>query len=186
MLLTETDHGRKEAFKPFLHAHIDIFAIRKDARFDGFYAVCTNLDADIEEVIRVNRGRWEIEESFRIMKSEFDARPVYLQRDDRIKAHFLICFISLLVYRILEQKLPAKETTKDEKGNTKENRYTCDEIIRTLKGMYITSVSDNGYVPSYTRTSLTDALHEYAGFRTDYEIIRHKQMQGNVRRTKGL
>lgn len=165
---------------------LDEDAIQKDAKFDGFYAVCTNLEAGIEEIIRVNRGRWEIEESFRIMKSEFDARPVYLQRDDRIKAHFLVCFISLLVYRILEHKLPAKDIIKDGKGNTKEIPYTCDEIIRTLKEMRITSVSDNGYVPSYTRTKLTDALHEFVGFRTDYEIIRHKQMQGNVRRTKGL
>lgn len=161
-------------------------AIESESRFDGFYAVCTNLETDIDEIIRVNKGRWEIEESFRIMKSEFEARPVFLQRDDRIRAHFLTCFVSLLLYRILEHQLPAKEKRTDPDGKVTEVRYTCEEIIRTLRGMRVTAVSDAGYVPSYTRTSLTDALHEFAGFRTDYEIIRRKQMQGNVRRSKGL
>ncbi len=161
-------------------------AMESESRFDGFYAVCTNLETDIDEIIRVNKGRWEIEESFRIMKSEFEARPVFLQRDDRIRAHFLTCFVSLLLYRILEHQLPAKEKRTDPDGNVTEIRYTCEEIIRTLRGMRVTAVSDTGYVPSYTRTTLTDALHELVGFRTDYEVIRRKQMQGNVRRSKGL
>ena len=161
-------------------------AIESESRFDGFYAVCTNLETDIDEIIRVNKGRWEIEESFRIMKSEFEARPVFLQRDDRIRAHFLTCFVSLLLYRVLEHRLPAKEKRTDPDGKVTEIRYTCEEIIRTLRGMRVTAVGDTGYVPSYTRTSLTDALHELAGFRTDYEVIRRKQMQGNVRRSKGL
>ena len=120
------------------------------------------------------------------MKSEFEARPVFLQRDDRIRAHFLTCFVSLLLYRVLEHRLPAKEKRTDPDGKVTEIRYTCEEIIRTLRGMRVTAVGDTGYVPSYTRTSLTDALHELAGFRTDYEVIRRKQMQGNVRRSKGL
>ena len=83
---------------------LDPERIREEEMYDGFYAVITNLEEDPAEVIKINHRRWEIEENFRIMKSEFEARPVYVQRDDRIKAHFLTCYISLLVYRLLEKK----------------------------------------------------------------------------------
>ena len=151
---------------------LDEAAIAREAQYDGFYAVCTNLDDDPPEIAKINRGRWEIEESFRIMKSEFEARPVYLQRDDRIKAHFLTCFIALLIYRILEKKLGEE--------------YTCEEIIKCLREMDMRKIGNSGYIPVYTRTKLTDALHEYSGFRTDYEITTPKSMAGIIRRTKGL
>lgn len=146
--------------------------ITEESKFDGFYAVCTNLEADVEEIIRVNKGRWEIEESFRIMKDDFDARPVYVQRDDRIKAHFMTCFISLLIFRILEKKLGSS--------------YTASDILSTLREMKVTRAGDTGYLPSYIRTHLTDSLHETAGFRTDYEILKKRAMQGVIRRSKGL
>ena len=79
--------------------------VADEARYDEFYAVITNMDCDIDEIIRINQQRWEIEESFRIMKTEFKARPVYVRREDRIKAHFLTCYLSLLIYRLLEKKL---------------------------------------------------------------------------------
>ena len=151
---------------------LDEAAIAEESRYDGFYAVCTNLDDDPAEIARINHDRWEMEESFRIMKSEFEARPVYLQRDDRIEAHFLTCFIALMIYRILEQKLCDK--------------YTCEEIIKTLREMDMRMVGEHGYIPSYTRTKLTDTLHDNAGFRTDYELITPKSMAGIIRRTKGL
>lgn len=151
---------------------LDETAIADEARYDGFYAVCTNLDDDPADIAKINHDRWEIEESFRIMKSEFEARPVYLQRDDRIEAHFLTCFIALMIYRILEKKLGDK--------------YTCEEIIRTLREMDMRKVGEHGYIPSYTRTQVTDSLHENAGFRTDYELITPKSMAGIIRRTKGL
>lgn len=151
---------------------LDEAAIAEESRYDGFYAVCTNLDDDPADIAKINHDRWEIEESFRIMKSEFEARPVYLQRDDRIEAHFLTCFIALMIYRILEKKLGDK--------------YTCEEIIRTLREMDMRKVGEHGYIPSYTRTQVTDSLHENAGFRTDYELITPKSMAGIIRRTKGL
>ena len=126
--------------------------------------MATNLEDSAGDIIRVNRGRWEIEESFRIMKSEFRARPVYLSRDDRIKAHFLTCFMALLVCRILEKKLG--------------RGYSCRSITDTLKGMNIAVLGEEGYMPVYTRTGITDALHGAAGFRTDYEFIGKRQMQG--------
>ena len=89
--------------------------IREEEQYDGFYGVCTNLEDEAEEIIKVNQRRWEIEESFRIMKSEFKARPVYLSRDDRIIAHFTTCFLSLVIYRYLEKIL--------------EEKYTASEII---------------------------------------------------------
>lgn len=147
-------------------------AIMEESRYDGFYAVYTNLDDDPLDIAKINHDRWEIEESFRIMKSEFSARPVYLQRDDRIEAHFLTCFIALLIYRILEKQLGEK--------------YTCEEIIETLRKIDMTTIGNEGYKPVYTRTDLTDALHDNAGFHTDYELITNKSMSGIIRRTKGL
>ena len=146
--------------------------IAEESRYDGFYAVCTNLDDDPADIAKINHDRWEIEESFRIMKTEFEARPVYLQRDDRIEAHFLTCFIALMIYRILEKQL--------------DDRYTCSELIKTMRDMKIRKIDDYGYIPCYTRTEITDALHENAGIRTDYELTTPKSMAGIIRRTKGL
>ena len=144
--------------------------IQKEEKFDGFYGVCTNLDDDPEEIIKVNQRRWEIEESFRIMKSEFKARPVYLSRDDRITAHFTTCFLSLVILRFLEKKL-------DEK-------YTSSEIIDTLKNMNMQKNFDCSYEPIYTRTDLTDDLHEKFGFRTDYEILQESRLKKILTKTK--
>ena len=131
--------------------------IEKEEKFDGFYGVCTNLDGDTEEIIKINTRRWEIEESFRIMKSEFKARPVYLSRDDRITAHFTTCFLSLVIHRFLEKRLMEK--------------FTSSQIIDCLRDMNFTESFGNGYIPAYTRTDLTDALHDVSGFRTDYQIL---------------
>lgn len=149
---------------------IDKNLITKEATFDGFYAVCTNLEDDASTIIKVNKRRWEIEESFRIMKSEFKARPVYLQRDDRIKAHFTTCFISLMIYRLLEKKLSEK--------------YTCGEMLSGLRNMNFIEIKGEGYVPTYTRNDFTDDLHEKFGFRTDYEIVNMRQMKKIFRDTK--
>ena len=149
---------------------VDQAAADKEALYDGFYAVITNLDEEVSTILKVMHGRWEIEESFRIMKDDFRSRPVYLSENEKIKAHFLTCFISLLVYRILERKIGGE--------------YTCEDIVSTLRSMRMTKAKDIGYVPSYTRTKITDALHETAGFHTDYEIIRNKSMQGVIRRSK--
>jgi len=138
---------------------------------DGFYAVMTNLEGNIEEIIKINRQRWEIEENFRIMKTEFEARPVYDKKDDRIKAHFMTCYISLLLYRLLEKKI----------GNS----YTTEQIIDTLRSMKMTLLNTaNGYVPSYTRTEITDSLHKTFGFRTDYEFIKKSTMRSIIKQTK--
>lgn len=139
--------------------------------YDGFYAVATNLEDNISEIIRVNKQRWEIEESFRIMKSEFKARPVYLSRDDRIKAHFTTCFIALVIFRYLE-KIKLKE------------EYTCEQLIDTLRSMNICKLKSAGYIPAYTRTDITDKLHEICSFRTDYEIIPQANLKKIISKSK--
>lgn len=149
---------------------IDEGLASKEGIFDGFYAVCTNLEGDVSKVVKINNRRWEIEESFRIMKSEFKARPVYLSRNDRIKAHFTTCFISLIIYRLLEKRLNEK--------------YTCSEIISGLRDMNFQEIQGDGYVPTYTRTDFTDGLHEAFGFRTDYQIVTNSQMKKILKATK--
>lgn len=144
--------------------------IQKEEEFDGFYGVCTNLDDEPEEIIKVNQRRWEIEESFRIMKSEFKARPVYLSRDDRITAHFTTCFLSLVILRFLEKRL-------DEK-------YSISKIIDCLREMNLTESIGNGYIPTYTRTDLTDNLHEIFDFRTDYQITTNSNIKKILKKIK--
>lgn len=150
---------------------IDEEAIEKEALYDGLYGLATSLDGeDIEGILKVNANRWQIEECFRIMKSEFEARPAYLTREGRIRAHFLTCFIALLVYRLLEKKLGGE--------------YTCSQTIDTLKHMDFEEVRGEGYRPLYVRTPLTDSLHEKFGFRTDYEILPTKTMKRIIKMTK--
>ena len=150
---------------------LDLDKIRDEEKYDGFYAVITNLEDDICGILKINRQRWEIEENFRIMKTDFEARPVYVRREDRIKAHFLTCYISLLVYRLLEKRIG--------------NNYTCNEILSTLRSMQVTLLSkESGYIPSYKRTDLTDDLHKAFGFHTDYEFISKSAMRSIIKNTK--
>ena len=152
------------------HYSINEDKILDEAKYDGLYAVCTNLEDTPEEIIKINHNRWEIEESFRIMKTEFKARPVYLSRDDRIKAHFTTCFLALTIFRYLEKKL--------------ENKYTAYEIIETLRNFNFKNENDIGYSPTYTRNDITDLLHEKYGFNTDYEIIENKNIKKIINITK--
>ena len=149
---------------------IDNDLIAAEEAFDGFYAVCTNLEDEASEIVRVNKRRWEIEDCFRIMKSEFKARPVFLSRDDRIQAHFMTCFISLIIYRLLEKKLGEK--------------YTCHDILKNLKEMDFYQIKGEGYIPTYSRNDLTDDLHEAFGFRTDYQIVSNQQIKNIFKTTK--
>lgn len=147
--------------------------IAQEARFDGFYALCTDLNDPAPSIIRLNGGRWIIENGFRIMKTDFDARPVYVRRDDRIKAHFLTCFLALLIYKYLEKKV-----------NRGGMHFTTDEIVDTLRGMDFLSIPGEGYIPTYTRTDLTNNLHGSAGFRTDTQIVTKQMMRSIIAQTK--
>lgn len=142
---------------------LNVSQIEKEQIYDGFYGVCTNLEDSPEEIIKVNQRRLEIEESFRIMKIEFKARPVYLSRDDRIIAHFTTCFLSLVLHRYLEKEL--------------KEQYTTNDIIETLRNMNLLKNGFEGYIPTYERTDITDLLHDTFKFRTDYEIVTNKEMK---------
>jgi len=158
--LNSTDNG--EIAENVIYS-INQDIIDEEEKYDGYYAVTTNLVGEIEEILKIVKGRWEIEESFRIMKSDFLARPVNLSREDRIKAHFMTCFISLFIYRLLEKKLDYK--------------YTTSQILDTLKNMNVLESKGDGYIPTYVRTNLTDELHEIFSFRTDYEINNYKDFK---------
>ena len=146
------------------------------ARFIGKMAVtkdgeAADMDDEVGDILKVSEGRWQIEECFRIMKTDFSARPIYLREENRIKAHFLICFLALTVYRYLEKKLDSK--------------YTCEELLDTLKGMNFAGIQEQGFIPLYKREKITDDLHETCGFRTDYQFITKSKMRTIQKKSKG-
>ena len=152
--------------------YLDTDKIENEALYDGLYAVTTDLlDDDVKDILKVSERRWEIEECFRIIKTDFEARPVYLQDEIRIKAHFLICFLSLVIYRYLEKSL----------GNI----YTCETILDKLKTMNFADVQEQGFMPLYTRDKLTDTLHSVCGFETDFQFITKSQMKTIQKKSKG-
>ena len=158
--LNSTDNGEvAENTSYFINEDL----INEESKYDGYYALTTNLIGDISKILKIVKGRWEIEESFRIMKSDFLARPINLSREDRIKAHFMTCFISLFIYRLLEKKL--------------EYKYTTSDILNTLRKMTVLEQKGLGYEPEYERTQITDDLHDLSKFNTDYEIISYKKMK---------
>ena len=162
----------KEGEKAKIHYFLDEGKIAEEESYDGLYAVCTDLlDDDVKDILKVSEGRWKIEECFRIMKTEFEARPTFVRLENRITAHFLICFLALLVYRLLELKL--------------EGAYTREEILSTLKGINFADIEGQGYMPLYKRERITDALHEVCGFRTDYQFITKQKMKEIQKKSKG-
>ena len=150
---------------------LDENKITEETLYDGLYAVCTDLlDDNVADILKVSEGRWQIEECFRIMKTDFSARPVYLQDENRIQAHFLICFLALTIYRFLEKKMDLK--------------YTCEELLETLKAINFAEIQEQGYIPLYKREAITDDLHEACGFRTDYQFITKSRMKTIQKKSK--
>ena len=150
---------------------IDQDKVDSESIYDGYYAVCTDLvDDDVKDILAVSEGRWEIEESFRIMKTDFEAQPVFVRREDRIKAHFLVCYMALLLFRLMEKKL--------------NSTYTSSQIIDSLREYRLLRISGRGYIPEYTRTDLTDRMHEVFRFRTDTEIVPSSVMRNIIKNTK--
>lgn len=159
---TQSSTKNGELAENVIHS-INQSLIDEEEKYDGYYALTTNLIGDINEIFKIVKGRWEIEESFRIMKSDFLARPVNLSREDRIKAHFMTCFISLFIFRLLEKKLDYK--------------YTSSQILEALRNMEMIEQKGLGFEPVYERTELTDKLHELFKFNTDLEIVSYKKMK---------
>lgn len=160
--------------------YIDYDRVSEEEQYDGFYAICTNLEEytdklgnrhhTIPDLLKINRARWEIEESFRIMKTQMKARPVYHRTDKAIKAHFAICFIALFLYRVLEHRLG--------------EQFTTDRIMSTLRDMNALHIQSEGFIPTFKRTGLTDKLFEISGFWLDTEIIMLKKLKSIIALTR--
>ena len=167
-----TTAATKDGETANIHHYLDESKIEEESRYDGLYAVCTDLlDDEVSDILKVSEGRWQIEECFRIMKTDFSARPVYLHDENRIKAHFLICFLALTIYRFLEKKPDSK--------------YTCEELLDALKAFNFVEVQEQGFIPTYKRGLITDTLHEACGFRTDYQFITKSKMKTIQKKSKG-
>ena len=161
----------EEGEKAKMHYYLDLDKIAEEEMYDGLYAVCTDLlDDDVADILKVSEGRWQIEDCFRTMKTDFEARPVYLAREDRIKAHFLTCFLSLLHFRLLKRSL--------------KDAYTTEQLLQTLRNIKFADVEEQGFMPVYERQKITDDLHETCGFRTDYQFITKRKMKGIQKKSK--
>ena len=161
----------EEGEKAKIHYYLDLDKIAEEELYDGLYAVCTDLlDDDAADILKVSEGRWQIEDCFRTMKTDFEARPVYLNREDRIKAHFLTCFLSLLHFRLLKRSL--------------KDAYTTEQLLQTLRNIKFADVEEQGFMPVYERQKITDDLHETCGFRTDYQFITKRKMKGIQKKSK--
>ena len=127
--------------------------VDEESKFNGFYAVASNLETSIYEIININSSRWKIEQSFRILKTDFDARRAYTSTPENIRGHFAICYISLLIYRILERKLFLLDTSN--------NHFTTNQIISTIRNMKVYEEEDKKvYRSIYTGSSVLDALEK--------------------------
>ena len=142
---------------------IDQKIYQDEEKYNGLYGITTNLIDDTATIIKVMNGRWEIEESFRIMKDDFDSGTVHLSREDRIKGHFITCFLSLFIYRYLEHQL--------------DDKYTVSEIRSKLQEMKMLEHKGKGFEPIQTRDNLTDDLHHFLGEITDTEVISYKKIK---------
>ena len=142
---------------------VDQKILEEEQKYSGLYGITTNLINDTQTVIKVLHNKWEIEESFRIMKEEFDTGTVYLSREDRIKGHFITCYLSLFIYRYLEHQL--------------NDKYTVYEIVKKLQEMKMLELKGKGFIPLQTRDDLTDDLHAFLGLNTDTEIITYKKIK---------
>lgn len=162
----------KEGEVADIQYYLDEERIASEEQYDGLYAVCTDLlDDNVCDILKVSEGRWQIEACFRTLKTEFEARPVFISREDRIKAHFLTCFLSLLVFRLLEKKLGEK--------------YTCGQLLDKLKTINFADIEGHGFMPLYERDALTDALHDISNFRTDWQFINKSKMKSIQKYSKG-
>lgn len=158
---------------------IDDELVKQEERLDGFYGFGTSLEDDAVDILKARSFHHEIEHIFRTTKSILDARPVYVSRPDRIKSHFLTCFLAMVVLKILQKQL--METYDDQ---YRDAPLSIDSLVSTLQDMRFGELQGRGYVPMYTRTKLTDQLQEMAGVKVNTHIITPKNMRKAYRSVK--
>ena len=150
---------------------IDQALIAEEEKFDGFYAVATNLDDPAKDILEISANRYKIEDCFRVMKTHFSARPVFHQKRERIIAHFMICYTALLLYRLLEKKLDMQGT-----------HFTVDNIIETLNSMNVASIEDMCYMSTYTGSEVCTALNAVTGLELDKKYYRPKELNKKIKK----
>ena len=153
--------------------NLDTEVIEKEKSMDGLNCVATRLEDSVGEILHVNGFRYEIEHLFRVTKTEFDARPVYLRREDRIRAHFAVCFVALLLLKAFQRQV--------NEGLPEEARYSTEQIINALAGMDYNVVRGTGYVPAYSATILRSRCCEVSGVHIDTQIVLNRKMRQYIK-----
>ncbi len=172
----KTRNGEK-AIKIEMAINTDLVA--QEEALDGFYAYGTSLDDEAIDVLRIRSFHHEIEHIFRTTKTFLDARPVYLHRQDRIRTHFLICFLAMVILKMLQRQI--MEANRD---YYKDEPLTIDRLITTLRDIRFYHIQGRGYLPAFNRTDLTDQLQANADVEISYEIIPTRKMTANYRNVK--
>ena len=149
---------------------IDQSVIEEEEKYDGFYAVATNLDDSAKDILEVSANRYKIEDCFRMMKTNFSARPVFHQKRERIIAHFMICYTALLIYRLMEKKLDLHGT-----------HYTADTLIDTMKSMDVANIEDMCYMSTYTSSDACTALNAITGLGLDKKYYQPKELNKKIK-----
>lgn len=164
----------KDGEKAFDHYKIDQSVIDMEEKYDGYYAVATNLDDDAKTILGINSKRYKIEDCFRVLKTNFSARPVYHRNRKRIISHFMICYTALLVYRLLESKL-------DQYGT----HFTTEDILETLRNMNVMNTQDAFYTATYTGSQLCTALNGVFDLGLDKKYYLPKELNKKIRKISG-
>jgi len=153
------------------HYTIDQAVIDEESKYDGYYAVATNLeDDDVRPILEINSRRYKIEDCFRILKTNFRARPVCHRNRDRIVAHFMVCYTALLIYRLLECKL-------DRYGA----HFTTDNILETLKNMNVMNIQDLYYAAAYKGSQVCTALGGVFNLELDRKYYQPKTLNKKIK-----
>lgn len=150
---------------------IDRKVIEEEEKYDGYYAVATNLEDDAGTIIGISSNRYKIEDCFRVMKTNLSARPVYHQNPGRITAHFMICYTALLIYRMLEAKLDRYGT-----------HFSIENIIETLNHMEVVNLEDMCYLSTYSSSQVCTALNAVFGLGLDKKYYQPKELNKKIRK----
>jgi len=156
------------------HYAIDQAVIEKEERYDGYYAVATNLNDDVKAILDISDNRYKIEDCFRILKTNFGARPVFHRDRKRIIAHFMICYTALLIYRLLENKL-------DQYGT----HFTTDNILDTLQNMNVVNIKDSLYAATYTASKVCTSLNGLFSLGLDKKYYQPKELNKKLKKLSG-
>ena len=150
---------------------LDRSVIEEEERYDGFYAIATNLEDPAKDIIAISSNRYKIEECFRIMKTNFSARPVYHQTRGRITAHFMICYTALLVYRLLEARLDRNGT-----------HFSTENILETIRNMNVANADDMYYMSTYSGSQVCTALNAISGLELDKKYYQPKELNKKIKK----